>query len=41
LSPLRDLGIFVDQAAEQIPAENADVCAESRLIRAPGRRTLL
>ena len=36
-----DLRIFMDRAAEPVAAENPDVCPESGLMRAPGRRTLL
>jgi hypothetical protein len=37
---LCDLGIFMDQAAEAVPAQNPDVCAQSRLIRTTSRRIL-
>ncbi len=38
---LCDLGIFMDQAAEPVPAQNPDACAQSGRMRAPGRRGLL
>ena len=36
-----DLGIFMDQAAEPVPAQNPDICAWSRWLRVPGRRALV
>jgi hypothetical protein len=38
---LCDPGIFMDQAAEPVPAQNPDVCARSGWMRTPGRRALL
>ncbi len=31
----------MDQAAEPVPAQDPDICARSRGMRAPGRRGLL
>ena len=38
---LCDLGIFADQAAEPVPAQNPDGCARASWMRTPGRRALL
>ena len=37
----RDLGIFTNQAAEPVPAQNPNICSRSGRIRAPGWRGLL
>jgi hypothetical protein len=38
---LRDLGVFVDQAAEPVPAQNAHTGHFRRRMRATGGRVLL
>jgi hypothetical protein len=38
---LGDLGMLADQTAEPVPADDPDVCAQGRSMRAAGRRTLL
>jgi hypothetical protein len=38
---LCDLGIFVDQAAKPVPAQNSGVCAQGRYIRTSSGRALL
>jgi hypothetical protein len=38
---LCDLGIFVDQAAKPVPAQNSGVCAQGRCMRTSSGRALL
>lgn len=40
LVTLCDLGIFADQAAEPVPAQNTDTCAQRGWMRTPGRQLL-
>ena len=37
----RDLGVFVDQTAEPVPAEDPDIRARGGRVLAPNRRTLV
>jgi hypothetical protein len=37
----RDLGVFVDQTAEPVPAEDRDIRAQGGRVLAPNRRTLV